>query len=420
MKRRGLLIAAVGLCLVGSALLAKPGIVKTKEGQVYDGEVEDKAGDDFITVTVRGITTRIDRADVESVSEGHGLDDEYKERLAKLDPADAKRRMELARWAFGQRRYDLARDAADKALEVDPNSADATQFLTLVQSQERMERARARAATQRSTTGEGATTTSRANAIDWKLLTPEDVNRIRQEELRLTDVRARFQFRNDVERRFLASHRQYTLSDWRALPLLQRAIMILDQGDPQLRGDVIITTDPGSILEYRRLVQPVAISTCAAAACHGGAMGGDLILNTTGDTNEAATYTNFYILQRYSKSMEAPGERRSVFGDATTYQMVDRTHAEDSLFLQYGLPRNAAKVPHPDVPGFRPAFNKGREDTKYQAIMRWIGTTLAPIEPNYGIDYEPPTGASSAAATTPAGHVSAESAQATTRATRKR
>lgn len=419
---RGICVAAVGLCLAGAAaaVLAKPGVVRTKEGQVYEGDVVDKDGDDFVTVTVRGISTQIARADVQSIADGQGIDDEYKQRLAKLDATDYKGRMDLARWAFAQHRYDLARDAADKALVVDPNSAEATQFLTLVQSQQRMERAKARAASE-PTTRDADGAPIRGAQVEWKLLTAEDVNRVRQEELRRTDSRARFQFRNDVEKRFLASNRAHTLVEWRALSPLQRAILILDEGDPSLRTDVYVTTDPGSILEYRRLVQPVALATCATAACHGGSLGGRLVLNTTAETNEAATYTNFYILQRYSETVQAAaGDKQSVFGGSATYQMIDRTHPEDSLFLQYGLPRGVAKIPHPDVAAFRPAFNRGREDTKYQAIWRWIGQTLAPIEPNYGINYDPPTGASVMATRTAAGGGGGAAPSATTRPVRQR
>src|SRR5690242_4019472 len=77
MKRRGLLMAAAGVCLVvgstATLLLAKPGIVRTKEGQVYNGDVVDIAANDYVTVTVHGITTRIDRADVSEITDGQGL-----------------------------------------------------------------------------------------------------------------------------------------------------------------------------------------------------------------------------------------------------------------------------------------------------------------------------------------------------------
>lgn len=405
---RRLILAALGVCLVGSVLLAKPGIIKTREGQVYDGDVEDVAGNDYVTVTVHGIPTQIDRADIESMAEGQGIDTEYQQRLAKLGPKDVKGRMELAQWAFTQKRYDLARDAADRALVVDPNSAEATQFLTLVQSQQRMERAKARAAATQSTEADesGPAVSQLANQPAWQLLTAGDMNRIRQEELRKTDTRARFRFMNDVERRFLASNRSYTLTDWRGMLPVQRAIKILDEGAPQLRDDVVVETDPAAIQEYRRLVQPLVLANCATIGCHGGMSAGSLVLNKTAETNELASYTNFYILEQYAQKIKSAGDQQSVFGSGPVErQMIDRTHSEDSLLLQYGLPQNLAKFPHPEVRSFRPAFLRGREDTKYRAIANWIGTVLAPVQPKYGIDYQPPKGkkpATAAQAETPA------------------
>ncbi|HZZ43797.1 MAG TPA: hypothetical protein VFE58_12740 [Tepidisphaeraceae bacterium] len=393
-RRRGLLIVvatAIGLVGMTAALMAKSGVVKTREGQVYEGDVEDNNADDFVTVTVRGIKTQIARADVESIVDGQAIDAEYKQRLAKLDAKDSKGRMALARWAFDQKRYDLARDAANQALMVDPNSAEATQFLTLVQSQQRIERARARAASAPTTreAGKGVV----VNRVDWQLLKGADINRIRQEELRKTDARVRFRFANDVERRFLATNRNYTLADWRAMSQLQRAIKILDEGDSALRDDIIVESDPASIMEYRRLVQPIMLGTCATAGCHGGLSAGPLVLNTMAETNEAATYTNFYILEKYAERLRMADNTQSAFGGDVQRRMLDRLHPEDSLLLQYALPLNAARMPHPDVQGFRAALPRGRSDTKYQALVQWIGTTLAPIEPNYGIEYEPPAGA---------------------------
>jgi hypothetical protein len=397
MFRRALLIVAMtaaGATLVTSSLFAKQGVVQTRTGQVYDGEVDDRAGADVVTVTVRGIATQIPRADVQSITYGRGLDAEYKERLAKLDAKDFKGRMDLARWAFSQKRYDLARDAADKALAIDPNSSEATNFLTLVQSQQRMERGRELAATNPSATEpRDRAATTRGAQPDWALLSDLDINRIRQEELRNGDVRVRFQFRNDVERRFLAANRDFTFVDWRAMTPLQRAINILDRGDPQLRDDVVLASEPVAVQEYRRLIQPLVQGSCATAACHGGMSAGPLVLNTSADVNDAAAYTNFYILNQYALSQRAAGDQQGVFGGgAIERRMIDRTRAEDSLLLQYGLPRNLARAPHPDVQGFRPAYPRGREDTKYQAVARWIGTTLAPVNPNYGIDYRPPVG----------------------------
>ena len=389
---------AVTALLAGSAwLLARPGVVTTRAGQVYAGEVDDKPGADHVTVTVRGIPTQIARADVRDITYGPGVDAEYKERLAKLDDKDVKGRMELARWAFARQRYDLARDAADRALAVDPNSAEATNFLNLVQSQQRMERSRERAATgpadPEARPAETTATRAATNRVEWVLLGDAEINRIRQEELRNADARVRFRFVNNVENRFLAANRDLTVQDWRALAPLQRAINILDRGHPTLRDDVVLTSEPQAIIDYRRIVQPLVQANCATAACHGGTSAGPLVLNNTADVNDAAAYTNFYILAKYAQKQRAGGDQQSPFGGGEVERrMIDRMHPDDSLLLQYGLPRNQARLPHPEVKGLRPAFQRGREDTKYQAIWRWIGQTLAPVEPNYGIDYRPPVG----------------------------
>jgi hypothetical protein len=172
----------------------------------------------------------------------------------------------------------------------------------------------------------------------------------------------------------------------------------------QLRDDVVVETDPAAIQEYRRLVQPLVLANCATVGCHGGMSAGNLVLNTTAATNELASYTNFYILEQYAQKIKSAGDQQSVFGSGPVErEMIDRTHAEDSLLLQYGLPRNLAKFPHPEARNFRPAFLHGREDTKYRAIANWIGSVLAPVEPKYGIDYQPPKGTTAATTTeTPA------------------
>lgn len=401
MIRRGLLVTA-GLLLAASFVAARPGVVKTREGHTYEGEVVDRPGEDFVTVTVRGIQTRINRPDVAGIEYRQGIDQEYRQRMAKLDPKDAAGRLELARWAFKERRYDLARDAADKALAVDPNNAEAVEFLNYIQQQQRLERAKARTATQPSRVQQdqrqgGAATTTAANLPERRFLSPQDVNRIRQEELRrVADARARVQFRNDVERRFLASTEKYTQAQFRLMSPTERAIAILDEGDPALRDDVVIATDPFAIQEYRRFVQPMVLQNCATTGCHGGTSAGEFVLFSQGnvESNDAATYTNFYILQAYAHQVRSDRENESVFSGPALRRMIDRMQPDDSLLIQYGLPRQFTKFPHPDVNGqLRPMFTS-REDRRYQALYGWISNTLASVEPKYGIDYEPPVGTS--------------------------
>jgi hypothetical protein len=124
--------------------------------------------------------------------------------------------------------------------------------------------------------------------------------------------------------------------------------------------------------------------------------------------SDAATYTNFYILQKYTKTFQSTDS--AVFGRGDL-RVIDRQHPEQSLLLQYGLPGSQAEYPHPDVPGYKPVFH-GKADPRFQLIQNWIGKALQPVEPDYGIDFPVP-GSGSGAATTQAATSKPASAPAT-------
>jgi hypothetical protein len=67
-----------------SILLATPGIVKTKSGHTYYGEVTRAA--DGVVVTIHGSETRVPQADVESVSDQPGnFQQDFEARRKLLD-----------------------------------------------------------------------------------------------------------------------------------------------------------------------------------------------------------------------------------------------------------------------------------------------------------------------------------------------
>ncbi len=84
-------------------------------------------------------------------------------------------------------------------------------------------------------------------------------------------------------------------------------------------------------------------------------------------------YTNFYILHKYANK---------------DGRMIDRTKPEESLLLQYGLPREMTNTPHPDVPGWRPRFTS-KSDRLYEQYRAFIDSLWQPT-PDYGITYTPP------------------------------
>jgi hypothetical protein len=241
-----------------------------------------------------------------------------------------------------------------------------------------------------------ATTTPAGAANERRLLSVEDVNLIRQQELKPNDAGVRLTFQGDVKRRYAAAHNM-SFAEFNRLPPVQQALAIIENGTVDMRRQVRVASDPSSLAEYKRAVQPVVLSGCATSACHGGPGGAGLVLFSPADTDPLA-YTNFYILQKYTKQMPPP---LPALGPVTA-RLIDRGHGEDSLLVNFGLPASLAVYDHPLVGGkpLPTAVFRNKEEARYQQVVRWMNETLRTIEPNYGIDYEIP--GTAAARATPA------------------
>lgn len=366
-------------------LFAAPGVVITQDGRRYQGEVTDDPDQETVSVSIRGIETIIDRRDIQSIEYPQNAEQQFRDRLAKLEPGDYQGRIDLARWAFDNKHYDLAREALGSALQIDPNSAEAIDFLATVRRQIRLERA---ASSQPATTGPSTSTTQTAEnvpPVERKFLTTADINIIRQKELKPVDSGVRIRFANDVERRFISAANKNP-GNFNALNSVDRALMILKEGDPQLHQDVKILSDPPAMQEYRLRIQPMILAGCASAGCHGGPAGGDLILFT--GEGEAATYTNFYILHNFAKEVQGVG---GAFGQgAVQRRLIERTHSQDSLLAQYGLSPEIAEIDHPPTIGEYRGIFPNRQDPAYRRLVDWMGKTLYPVRPNYNITFDPP------------------------------
>ena len=94
--------------------------------------------------------------------------------------------------------------------------------------------------------------------------------------------------------------RNVQFNDFNALKPVDKALRILDEGDDTMKADVKVLGDPGSIMDYRRLIQPIVLNGCAASNCHGGDKGGDFVLYNVVD-NDTVAYTDLFILMRYKK-----------------------------------------------------------------------------------------------------------------------
>lgn len=374
--------AAAMAFLSASLLLAKPGVVKTHDGRSIEGDIDERG--DSVVVTVRGIPTSIPRENVDTVEYKGSIEDQYKERLAKLPkPTAAADHLDLARWLLSNRAYDLANQEVIAAQRIDPNSTDAATLQQTIEGQKRLDRsakpggttARPPApgtptgATPRTDTGAPAAPSGSAQGYTQamhKYITAEDVNTIRQQEWSQDDNAVRVTFNGDVKQRFV-KRMQLNAAQFNSQSPVQQAKQIMTDGNADERKDVRILTDPSALTDFKRTIQPMVLTGCATAACHGGPAGGHFFLYNPPE-NDAATYTNFYLLTQ-AVMRTSNGER----------VMIDRSYPDSSILALFGLPSEVSKTSHPVVPGvaWRPMF-RSMDDNGYHALINWINK-LVPL-----------------------------------------
>jgi hypothetical protein len=380
-------IVAMAVVLVSATLVwaaGRPGVVRTKAGGVYEGSVEEK--ENIVTVNVRGIITNIERENVTTITYGD-FESRFTEDYAKLKPDDAKGRIAMGRRAFDERRYDLAEKALRDAQQVDPNNAEAAELLRLTLSQKRLESGTPGANDPGSTGQTPGTPGTTANTSPWKTLDPDQINKIKQGELSRADDKTNFRFENNVLKRYHDSdpNTGMNFTQFSRQPNYVKAQMIIRNGG-ELAKDVVVTSDPQSMLTFRREVMPIVLQGCATAACHGGANDSAKVFAMISPSPSVAdAYTNYFVLHKYKKNV-SEGVIEGVF-NATFAPMIDRLTPDQSLLLQYGLPEQNADRKHPVVRGYNGIFSRGRDDPKYRTVVNWI-SSLDKVEPDYKIDFK--------------------------------
>jgi hypothetical protein len=390
------LIGGFSVALLASVLIAKQGVVKDRQGDTFKGDVTEDAK--FVYINGTGGQIKLDKRNIDSITYAEAVDDEYKARHAKLADNDVKGRMDLADWANQNGRADLAVAALTEARKIDPFNKDAARALDAAQQQLDLDNAAAHpkssgpATNPATTMATTAPTTQNAVADDAsfprRLLNADEINTIRQKEMSSDDTTIKFRFDHNVIRTYLAANPDVDKDEFNKLTDMDKANKILTNGDPKLAKDVKVLTDPKPLLEYKTKVNTVFLQSCGLNGCHGGTKGGDFGLYT-GDSTPAV-YTNFYILFKYSKTI-----------DGVRYLAMDREVPDHSLVLQFGLPHADAKPPHPKVANWKPRF-KSVDDPAYATIYNWMTKSLSVMQPDYGIRVSSHLAAAAAPTTAPA------------------
>ncbi|HEY0009453.1 MAG TPA: hypothetical protein VGB55_12065, partial [Tepidisphaeraceae bacterium] len=190
---RKVFIGAAVLAMAGMILAAgRPGVVRTKDGGVFDGNVEE--GTENVTVNIRGIDTAIPRDRIESITYGD-FESRWNEQYNQLEKTDVTGRIAAGRRAFDERRYDLAERALRDAQSIDPNNVEAAELLRLTINQRRMDRGSGSPDTPPAPRDSSPNPPVRP-AAQWKLLSPDQINSIKQAQFKPSEPRLQVNFRN--------------------------------------------------------------------------------------------------------------------------------------------------------------------------------------------------------------------------------
>ncbi len=371
------LVGGLAVVVLHSSLLyARLGIVQTKDGTTYEGDITE-AGDSIQMTHVAGVEGPmvIKRANIQGkITYPDEIGTQVHDALGKLPASDVASRISLARTAIQYHAYDAAQEAVNQAAAKDPNNREVAELraqLAKLLPPATLPTTTPATPTTNESTGPLASSTGVGVFVVKRPITPAEINRIKQVEMRPDERGLRVKIDADTRRKFLAGYIDMTAAEFAKLPPLDQANLILSKGKENLRGGVQIQTDPASVADFKKAVNRPVVAGCAAAGCHSGPKSGSFSLALA--NNDAAIYTNFLVLQR--SAYTAGGAQ---------HLLVDRDYPDTSLLLQFMLPPDIADTPHPKVANFKSVV-KTKSDPRYTATFHWI-QSLSPMTPHYDID----------------------------------
>lgn len=348
------------------------GTVHLLNGQTREGVILED-GFEHVVLEIEGIRTQFKREDVDFIELRPTVQQRYERFKEQLSRDRPEQHLLLCEWLFEQRMYDEARAELNELMSYHP-TAEATKLMRIVDAQiELRERTKRAEETGRADERRRRLEEARARraAMEAKLLSENDVNLIRVYEI---DFRRppRVAVSRDLIAELIEKY-----SEQPEMPATKRDKDALYRQDPleivelifELRArdlypQIKVLSEPYALNVFRRRVHNTwLMNTCATSGCHGGPDAGRLQLFNENSAEERVRYTNLLILERLELDPEWP--------------LINYDDPEQSLIIQYGLPRNMARKPHPDVPGWRPAF-RDRDDRLVAETVRWIELMLKP------------------------------------------
>jgi hypothetical protein len=361
----------------------REGTVVLHNGQTRTGVVvEDNF--DYVLLDVEGVYVRFKRELVERLVLEPRFEELYADYKASLKPGMYERHLALCRWLMDEERYELAVAELEALLE-QKELGEAIRMLRIARAHVALKRDtrkdRDSSDSSRADRGAPSRLEARRAYLD-QMISDADVNIIRVYEIDFEHPPKVAITRETVtrllerygENRLIPAGESARQELLRAEPL-QIVRLMFDLQARAMYPEIRVMSEPHAMNRFRQDVHDRwLIQNCATSRCHGGDSGGRLRLHHRYYKEPRVRYTNFLILER--------------FPDDEQWSLIDYQRPAESLLIQYGLPREVARKPHPDVPGWQPVFRR-TDDRMIRDTVAWIDSMLKP-RPDYPVEYEPP------------------------------
>ena len=360
-----------------------PVIVQFRDGRRVEAElIRDELHQ--ARVRIANIEVTLPREDFWALELAPSFEDSLAQLRLNIPATAWPQRVQLAKWMMSQNQPLAAKEELVEILR-SYDSQEPRDLLaraeTLIRMQTRDESDKSKSKTSNS----GSSKRSMDQpGLPTQRLSPDDVNILKVLEVNF-ERPPQMEASPDLAKKIVASYSnsdlvpadpaaRKSMESWSPEQLLKLLFALKAR---ELYQDIQVTSEPIALeIFHRRVHDNWLIPNCATSRCHGGLSAGNFFLFSTDYRSERTRYTNLMILLR-SPALEGKPP------------LIDFTHPDQSLLIQYARPRIDAKFPHPDVPGWKPIFIPGRESLQKDAVS-WIRGMHQP-RVEYPIDYTPPT-----------------------------
>jgi len=380
----------------------QPGVVKMRDGRTYPGTI---IADNFdgVDIEIQGILQKLPRKEVHHVTLTQTPRQFYEKARKEIPTEHYTDRVRLAQYLYNKKMYSEAREELLAVLE-SVELHDAKELLRMVDAQLALGTPIPATLNPKKNPvpdsvrtpddelgdngepiyGGGSDTgpVEFRDTLPTRILTSEDVNLIRVYEFDFQRP-PRVAVSPDLIRAMIAQFADSKLipesSDarnelFRADPL-KIVRLLFDLKARDLYDQIQIGSEPYALNLFRQRVHNAwLIGNCATSKCHGGVDAGRFFLHNRNYKNTEVRYTNLLLLERTRIEGKPP--------------LIDWDKPLDSLIIQYALPRTEARLPHPEVDGWKPVFLPVNKKL-LEEFEGWVRAMYKP-RPDYPIKFSPP------------------------------